>query len=147
MAVSSWQVWDPGLGHQNRPWPPLPPCSRRTRGGHTLRPGKQQKRAGLHSSALIEHLVCSRHTFSFSFDEVSEQPFLTRTRITQGSRYDTGADSTGLWWGLRVCISFSFSFLFRAASAPYGNSQARGRIVAAAASLRHSYRNVRSLTH
>ena len=38
-------------------------------------------------------------------------------------------------------------FLFRAASAVYGSSQATGLIGAAAASLRHSHSDARSLTH
>ena len=44
--------------------------------------------------------------------------------------------------------SLPFSFLlFRAAPGAYGGSQARGRIGAVAASLRHSHSNVRSEPH
>ena len=43
---------------------------------------------------------------------------------------------------------FFLSFcLFRATSAAYGGSQARGRIGAVAASLHHSYSNTRSKPH
>ena len=41
------------------------------------------------------------------------------------------------------CCSFVF-LLFRVTSSPYGNSQARGRIGATAASVHHSHSNARS---
>ena len=52
---------------------------------------------------------------------------------------------------LFVCFLFLlllfFSFLFRAAPAAYGSSQARGQVRAAAASLYYSHSNVRSKLH
>ena len=54
----------------------------------------------------------------------------------------------GLWV---VNSQFSFIlflfFLFRAIPVAYGNSQARGRIGATAAGLRHSHSNARSELH
>ena len=41
----------------------------------------------------------------------------------------------------------TFFFLFRAAGVAYGSSQARGRLGAAAAGLRHSHRNAGSEPH
>ena len=46
--------------------------------------------------------------------------------------------------GTRGTPSFFFFLLFRAASAAFGSSQARGRIQAAAAGLHHSHSNVGS---
>ena len=43
-----------------------------------------------------------------------------------------------LFWGSKIRLYMFFFFLFRAASAAYGGSQARGRIGAAAANLHHS---------
>ena len=49
---------------------------------------------------------------------------------------------------LKLQYQFTFFFLlFRATPSVYGNSQARGRIRAAATSLRHSHSNTRFLIH
>ena len=45
---------------------------------------------------------------------------------------------------LGVFLSFFFFFLFRAAPAAHGGSQARGQIGATAAALYHSHSNTRS---
>ena len=57
----------------------------------------------------------------------------------------TSTQTQSIVWLL--IATFFFFFLFRAAPMAYGNSQARGRIGAAAAGLDHSHRNVRSDPH
>ena len=79
------------------------------------------------------------------------------TQDGDGGRDKEATKSLRLWepfyFPLIICLPqlilfiYFFLFLFGAAPAAYGNSQARGRIGATAAGLHPSYSNARSLTH
>ena len=57
---------------------------------------------------------------------------------------DEGGEDAWMLVRINCFFVFLFFFLFRATPAAYGSSQARGRIGAAAAGLRHSCSNARS---
>ena len=110
-----------------------------------------------HEQWDLSHLTC---TFPAEVKQGNTLPFRLRSNYKQVSfSQSTSCQACGLLWFSMVILLFKtapthvkcwLAFLFvslRAIPMAYGGSQARGLIRDVGASLCHSHRNARSLTH
>ena len=96
------------------------------------------------------HLNASVCILSVGVTGGSHSLFLVALGLRQGllvSSEDPEGRLRQEYVGSRIPASILFFFFFRSTLAAYGTFQTRGRIGAAAASLRHSHSNSRSEPH